>query len=88
MAEQAEKAVVLYSGQAERHAVLARYGSAKLVRVMAERIQLTEKGKHGLEWHEALLVGQASLATGLNPFEPQPEIWHWIQMKKNKSGVL
>ncbi len=84
MEKQDEKAVVLYSGPADRHAVLARYGSAKLVRVMAERIQLTEKGKHGLEWHEALLVGQASLATGLSPFEPQPELWHWIQIKNGE----
>ncbi len=81
MEEQKEKAVVLYRGATDRHAVLARYGSAKLVRIQAERLQMTEKGKNGLEWPEALLVAQASLATGLSPFEPQPELWHWIAIK-------
>ena len=80
MAEK-ETAVVLYRGEADRHAVLARYGSAKLVRIQAERLQMVEKGKNGLEWPEALLVAQASLATGLSPFEPQPELWHWIAIK-------
>lgn len=84
MAEEQSSAVVLYSGPADRHAVLSRYGSAKLVRIQAERLQLTEKGKNGLEWPEALLVAQASLATGLSPFEPQPELWHWIQIKNGE----
>ena len=86
--EDSQRSVVLYSGPADRHAVLARYGSAKLVRIQAERLQLTEKGKNGLEWPEALLVAQASLATGLSPFEPQPELWHWIQIKSGGERQL
>ncbi len=86
--EDQSKAVVLYRGAAERHAVLARYGSAKLVRIQAERLQMTEKGKNGLKWEEALLVAQASLATGLSPFEPQPELWHWIAIKSGGERQL
>ena len=81
---ESESLPILYSAPVDRHAVLARYGSAKLVRIQAERLKLTEKGEHGLEWEEALLVAQASLATGLSPFEPQPELWHWIAIKKGK----
>ncbi|MGH9158164.1 MAG: hypothetical protein ACRD1K_20540 [Acidimicrobiales bacterium] len=78
-----ERAVALYHGPAERAAALARYASAKLVRIQAERLMLTEKSKQGLEWNEALLVAQASLATGLSPFEPQPELWHWITVRRD-----
>ena len=51
MAEDEGNTLVLYRGQADRHAVLSRYGSAKLVRIQAERRQLTQKGKQGLECH-------------------------------------
>ena len=88
MTEDEGQTLVLYRGQPDRHAVLSRYGSAKQVRIQAERLQMMEKGKHGLEWHEALLVAQASLATGLSPYEPQPELWHWIQIKKDGKRQL
>lgn len=78
------RAVALYHGPATDASPLARYGTSKAVRIVADRMMRVEKGAQGLTQDEALLVAQAALATGLSPFEPQPELWHWIAVKDGR----
>jgi len=74
------RAVALFHGLADDASPLARYGSSKVVRIVADRLMKTDHGKTPVLFDEALLVGQAAIATGLSPFQPQPELWYWISI--------
>lgn len=81
-----EKSVVLFHGSAdEAKNPLARYAESRIVRAMSDRITATDRGAGAkkLNRSEALLVAQAAIATGLSPFQPQPELWFWKDNRGN-----
>lgn len=82
--EDRERAIALYHGvaDAEAPALLARLQKAKAVRVVADRVKLTARAP--VSHNEALLVAQAAMATGLSPFQPQPELWYWVSQKQGQ----
>jgi len=82
------KAVALYHGEASAVNPLARYGSSRAVRVVADRIVATDSSRNRLNVEEALLVAQATLSTGLSPFQPQPELWTWVKIAQDGRRFL
>ncbi|MCJ7831355.1 MAG: hypothetical protein MUP86_02395, partial [Dehalococcoidia bacterium] len=76
-----EKAVVLYKGDAEAVHPLARYGESRVVRIVADRLVLTDNRKNRLNREEALLTAQCAIACQLNPFPPNPELWAWVTVR-------
>lgn len=82
------KAIALYHGEASRVNPLARYGSSRAVRVVSDRIMRTDNSRTKLNLEEALLVAQSALATGLNPFQPQPELWSWVKVGQDGRRFL
>ena len=67
------KAVALYHGDvgSEAPALLDRLQESKAVRIVANRVALTDPSKDPVNQVESLLVAQAAMATGLSPFPPQ-----------------
>ena len=78
------KPLALFHGEVDKTGVLARYAESRAVQIVASRLKLTARGEHGLTDTEALVIGQAALATGLSPFQPQPELWYWVRVKDGK----
>jgi hypothetical protein len=78
-----EKAVVLYKGDAEAVHPLARYGESRVVRIVADRLMLTDNRKNALTRDEALLTAQCAIACQLNPFPPNPELWAWVTVRQD-----
>lgn len=78
------KPLALFHGEVDKTGVLARYAESRAVRIVASRLKLTDRGEHRLNDTEALVIGQAALATGLSPFQPQPELWYWVRVKDGK----
>ncbi len=75
---------VLFHGEAEKVNALARYGESKAIRIVADRLEATDKSKVPLTRSENLLVAQAAIATGLIPFEPNPELWKWVSIRNGQ----
>ncbi len=61
---------------------LARYGDARVVRALADRIELTDTGKIPMNENERLYLAQSSIAYGLDPF--LHEIWGWPVIKNGR----
>lgn len=73
-----EKALApLYRGEAAEQHPLARYGESRVVRALADRIEITDKRKVPLNRNEAILTAQAAVAYRLDPF--MGELWSWVQ---------
>jgi|GEM_PF-7043009 len=82
------KPLALFHGEVDKIGVLARYAESRAIRIVASRLKLMDRSDDGLTDTEALLIGQAALATGLSPFQPQPELWYWITVKNDDKRIL
>jgi len=61
---------------------LEPYGQVALVREMARRIQVLDKGKEPLTGSEAAHLAQLAIAHNLNPFSG--EMWGWVVVRGDK----
>lgn len=79
---------LFHGDEGEVNNALARYKTARAVRIVADRVGKTDKSEAGRTESECLLIAQAALATGLSPFEPQPELWHWVRVANDGRRFL